>query len=238
MFEPITHPSAPPDPAPNPEPDAEPDPNPDRRTGADPSVLDRILDGGVGIAIWRREPSAAVRAELAALDPGGLRDLRVQLPAEALAGAWDWLLREGGLDPARLPAWCADLADLAARFAALLRRLPGETAPPLVTVRVEALTDDGCPRFHVDRTRLRLLCTEQGPGTEYLTEAQVDRAALYGHAPNAAILRAGSPQRLATHWVAVLKGECFPADGGRGLVHRSPPIAGSATTRLLVCLDA
>lgn len=224
MFEPIPDPAATPDPG--------------QLASADPSVLGHILADGVSIAIWQRAPSAAVRAELAALDPGGLRDLRVQLPADAVAGAWGWLLREAGLDPLRLPAWQADLSDLATRFAALLARLPGEQTPPLVTVRVEALTGDGCPRFHVDRSRLRLLCTERGPGTEYLTEAQVDRAALYGHQPNASVLRAGAPQRLATHWVAVLKGECFPAHAGRGLVHRSPPIAGSATTRLLVCLDA
>jgi hypothetical protein len=51
-------------------------------------------------------------------------------------------------------------------------------------------------------------------------------------------LRQGQPNRLAPFQVAVLKGERFPGNAGRGLVHRSPPIAGTNTVRVLLCIDA
>jgi hypothetical protein len=34
-----------------------------------------------------------------------------------------------------------------------------------------------------------------------------------------------------------MKGEVFPGNQGMGLVHRSPPIAGTGETRVLFCLD-
>ncbi|WP_280109885.1 DUF1826 domain-containing protein [Azospirillum sp. B506] len=37
--------------------------------------------------------------------------------------------------------------------------------------------------------------------------------------------------------VALLKGEGWPGNRGRGLVHRSPPAAPSGAPRLLLCLD-
>jgi hypothetical protein len=114
----------------------------------------------------------------------------------------------------------------------------GDAAPFDFSALSYNLADDGCRRFHVDHTRLRLLCTYRGPGTEWLAHDQVDRQALAAHQPNDAILRHGQPRHLEPFWVGVLKGERFPGNAGRGLVHRSPPVADTGTTRVLVCLDA
>ena len=104
-------------------------------------------------------------------------------------------------------------------------------------MRLETTDTSKCHRFHVDRTRLRLLCTYRGPGTEWLTDAQVDRTALNNGSTNEDIIRCGSPHRFAPFWVGIMKGNAYPGNAGRGLVHRSPPIASSGQTRVLFCLD-
>ena len=106
-----------------------------------------------------------------------------------------------------------------------------------MTLRLKTTESDDCRRFHVDRTRLRLLCTYQGPGTEWLTDAQVDRAAQRSGAPNEDIVRFGHPSCFRPFWVGVMKGDAYSNNAGRGLVHRSPPIAGSGQARVLFCLD-
>jgi len=152
---------------------------------------------------------------------------RGNLPSEQNLSA---LVAAVGGDIGRCPAWVADMAQLLGHFFELIASL--ET-PHSVRLRIESLADDACRRFHVDRSRLRLLCTYRGPGTEWLAEDQVNRHALATHQPNERILRFGEPRRLEPFWVAVMKGDRFPGNAGRGLVHRSPPIAGTGRRRLL-----
>ena len=107
-----------------------------------------------------------------------------------------------------------------------------------VTLRLETTDSDGCRRFHTDRTHLRLLSTYRGPGTEWLTDAQVDRDAHYGGGSNGEILCYGKPSELHPYWVDILKGTAFPGNAQQGLVHRSPPIAHSGHVRVLLYLDS
>ncbi len=212
---------------------------PGSRPGREPAALTEIQDPARNLALWRRTLDPELVAELARLP---------RLPAQAararLAPGADWgsqqravaaLLAHHGLDALDLPLWTADLLDLLDRFLSL--------APDwLVDLRLEVVSDDACRRFHVDRTRLRLVCTYRGPGTEWLDDRQVDREALMGHLPNESILRHGHPGRMETGWVGLMKGENYPGNQGpgnqgMGLVHRSPPIAGTGETRVLFCLD-
>lgn len=141
------------------------------------------------------------------------------------------LLQSGGLAIRQVRHWIADIASLVGRFADLVGDRP-------VTLRGETLADDGSRRFHVDRTHLRLVCAYRGPGTDWLANAQVDRGALGGGQANEAILRHGEPRRMASFWVGVTKGECFPGKADKAVVHRSSPIAGTGQVRVLVCLDS
>ena len=97
--------------------------------------------------------------------------------------------------------------------------------------------DDGCRRYHVDRSHLRLLSTYRGPGTEWLTNEQVDRDNLRSGAPNEDIVRYGQPYRMAPFWVGLFKGSLYPNMADSGLVHRSPPIDGTGQFRVRFCLD-
>lgn len=192
--------------------------------------LTRIRDPGVNICLWRRPVEPRIALELAPLRPPQLPDVRCNTSRGSFDDDVSKLLRNQHLDPGAFENWRADLAHLAAGFFALS---DGRD----VSVRLEATDVDGCRRFHTDRTHLRLLCTYRGPGTEWLADEQVDRNAQCKGAPNEDIVRFGEPRRFKAFWVGILKGTTYPDNAGRGLVHRSPPIAGSGQTRVLVCLD-
>ncbi len=100
-----------------------------------------------------------------------------------------------------------------------------------------------CPRFHVDRIGLRLICTWQGPGTEWLEHADVDRRFLgFGSqgVPDecSGLLRAGAQiYRMQTFDIGLFKGELWPGNAGRGAVHRSPEVKPLSPHRIVVTLD-
>ena len=140
------------------------------------------------------------------------------------------LIREQGLNPEDFPTWRKDLRGIADLYFKISEDRP-------VTVRLESSDDARCPRFHVDHTHLRLLCTYRGESTEWLTEIQTDREAQVGGAPNEDIIRFGEPSNFGLFTVGIMKGNAYPDNSGHGLVHRSPRVKGPNRTRILFCLD-
>ncbi len=204
------------------------------RAGPDACVLRTITETDCGIAIWQRPVDPVAQDQAAALAASEHLAARLTLASELLARDVVSALAPQCGTPSAIRALLEDIQRLAGHFAAVASILE---APRTVTLRLETLQDDACRRFHVDRVRLRLLCTYLGPGTEWLTDDQVDREALATYRPNEAILRRGEPQRLEPFWVAILKGDLYPGTAGHGQVHRSPPIAASGIRRILFCLD-
>nr|WP_255671442.1 DUF1826 domain-containing protein [Corallococcus sp. AS-1-6] len=103
-------------------------------------------------------------------------------------------------------------------------------------VRLHTLGRDLCPRFHVDRVGVRLLCTYAGPATGWLENPQVVRSAL---GPDGQVARPGAFVRpLERFDVALLKGEAWPGNIGNGVVHRSPAIAKDRMRRLFFSIEA
>jgi hypothetical protein len=127
-------------------------------------------------------------------------------------------------------------------FAAELRRLIGLFAgiaeTTVVRVKLEVEREDRCRYFHTDRVGLRLLCTYRGPGTEWVPDDFVERAAL-GRGDNAAIVPdPHRVERLAPFWVGLFKGDLHPDCPGGGCIHRSPPIGHRRNTaRILLTID-
>lgn len=195
-----------------------------------PDVLCHIRDSGVNLCLWRRPASRAVTRELSILRASHLPDVRCWTSPASFEEDVCALLGQQGLDPLAFNNWRIDLERLATRFFDISEGRD-------VALRLETKADDGCRRFHVDLTHLRLLCTYRGPGTEWLTDAQVDRVAQANGAPNEGIILAGEPSQFEPFWVGVMKGEAYTGNAGHGLVHRSPPITGSGQTRVLFCLD-
>ncbi len=129
-----------------------------------------------------------------------------------------------------------DMASLVTLYADLLDC-------PHIGLRLEVTRQAMCLKFHIDRTGIRLLCTYLGPGTQWLQEEAVNRAAMtqqyasleaFHHAllrPNAVI------QQAPTFAVVLLKGSAWQENQQAGIVHRSPPNP-SDSLRVLLALDA
>ena len=101
-------------------------------------------------------------------------------------------------------------------------------------LRLERLERAMCPRFHVDRVPVRLLLTFAGAGTEWLTEDNCERSQLGGGGEPCR--SAAAIQHLQAGDIALLKGEEWEGNEGRGLVHRSPAVSGGER-RLMLTLD-
>jgi hypothetical protein len=197
--------------------------------GSQPDVLRQILEADVNLSLWQRAAQPAIEQEVAALKPSHLPDRRYPTSRDSFVDDVDALLQSRGLDPVAFQALRTDLGRLATLFFDVSESYA-------VKFRLISIDGDNCRRFHVDTRHLRLLCTYRGPGTEWLSEAQVDRVALERGAPNAAITRFGKPSVFERFWVGIMKGD--PEREGFGLVHRSPSIAGSVQTRVVFSLDA
>jgi hypothetical protein len=198
--------------------------------GNQPGVLGQILDPGTNLCLWQRPANAAISRELANLQAIDLPDARCPTTPDFFDDNVIELLQQQDLDPSAFRHWRVDLRRLADLYFSLSDNRK-------VTLRLETTAEDGCRRFHVDHTHLRLLCTYRGPGTEWLTDAQVDRVAQANGAPNDAIVRSGDLSQFEPSWVGIMKGDAFPGNAGRGLVHRSPTITGTGQVRVLFCLD-
>jgi hypothetical protein len=198
--------------------------------GKQPDVLHRILDLEVNLCLWQRPVQQAVTRELSSLQASDLPDVRCSTSLDSFDDDVAKLLQQQGLDPLAYSNWRNDLSRLANQYFSI-------SDDRDATLRLVTTDDDDCRRFHVDHSKLRLLCTYRGPGTEWLTNDQIDRLAQSTGAPNDDIIRFGEPSQFEPFWVGILKGDTYPGNSGYGLVHRSPPISGSGLTRVLFCLD-
>lgn len=104
-----------------------------------------------------------------------------------------------------------------------------------VGVRIEVLDRAMCPRWHVDRVALRLLCTWIGPATEWLDERCADRSRL---GSDDVMTDASGIGRAAAGDIVLLKGELWPDNAGRGVIHRSPHLEAAHRLRIVAAFDA
>ena len=199
--------------------------------GKNPELFNQILNPGVNLCLWQRPIESAVSQEIESIQIGELPDVRCITTFDSFDADVCTLLQQQGLVLSAFERWRHDMQHLAS----LYFKICGNRD---VTMRLLATETDDCRRFHFDRTHLRMLCTYQGPGTEWLHDDQVDREAQSNGAPNEEIIRYGEPAVFEPFWVGILKGDVYPGNAGHGLVHRSPPIAYSGKTRVLFCLDS
>lgn len=191
----------------------------------------QIFQPGVQLLCWQRPMPAGVAAYLDSLAASG--SLRLGYRGVLSAG-----------EAPVLAAWPAgagrqalqdDIALLADMYATLL-------GCAQVGWRVEVLDGSMCPRFHVDRTGIRLVCTWRGPGTEWLAAAAADRRFLgrgSGGLPDetSGLMRTAKVGRSVAGEVVLLKGSQWQGNGDGGAIHRSPAVGGQPP-RVLLVLDA
>jgi hypothetical protein len=195
--------------------------------GRSAEVLSDITQPGDELVAWQRSPDPAWADWLAALPADALPVCRLEVASDDAAGLLKDQFNAHG-PPGGQPrdAFVADIGALVTRFAAL-------TQTHTVRLRLDAITGDACRRWHRDCVPLRLICTYCGPGTQWVPPAW--GAAVMARPDDDA------PQTMAfdTGDVALFKGCGWPGqvhDGG--IVHRSPRIAGTGLTRLVLVLDA
>lgn len=114
---------------------------------------------------------------------------------------------------------------------------------PSVGIRLEVLKHAMCPKFHIDRTGIRLLCTYLGPGTEWLEEGFSNRNAFASAHPTedafnqSLILHSQGIRQAPEQALVLLKGSLWQGNQYGGAIHRSPQIA-ETSTRAVLALDA
>ncbi|MCX7808218.1 MAG: DUF1826 domain-containing protein [Deltaproteobacteria bacterium] len=115
---------------------------------------------------------------------------------------------------------------------------------PCIQVRLNAFLNDGCRKFHMDYLPLRLVVTYFGPGTEIIGgEGAVDRRFLRRgdldpeEANHRVLTDPSKLIRAKAGDFVWLKGADYPGLGGKGAVHRSPPIEGTGVRRFVLRLD-
>ncbi|MES0827784.1 DUF1826 domain-containing protein [Ruegeria sp. SCP11] len=182
-----------------------------------PEGLAQIEMPQCAATIWRRQLGSEFRAWIDALDPPKLPKGRLVLRPDSVADAVRHLCDIAGMEETPERNWLEhDIAHLAERFSGIMRS-------PYLRLRLDPISTNACRKFHIDAIHARLICTYRGTGTQYgISRGDQD------------------PQRvftLATGAPMIMRGTLWPQDPPSGLLHRSPPIAGSGETRLVLVLD-
>lgn len=192
-----------------------------------------VFDPEVQVVCLKREPNRPIARSLDDLVCAGTlgTGFRIALPADDPLGenVLPGLAGHGALRK--------DVALLLQLYADLL-------GCPAVGLRFEVLERAMCPRFHVDRAGIRLLCTYRGPATEWLDDAWADRSKLGGGANRLSDEASGlmcDPARVGRAEpfdLVLLKGCAWPGNELLGAIHRSPAVPTEVTPRVLVAIDA
>ena len=182
-----------------------------------------INDSGTELVIWQRELPAGLHDWLERTDAANLPHLRIFVEPGNLRPALEPLLDECGLPADGMRGLLIDdMVGLVSAFADV-------TGIARVDVRLESIDHDACWRFHRDTVETRLVTTYRGPTTEWVLPVDAERAISDQTEYD------GPLERLGDHDVAIFNGKWAGAE--RGIVHRSPPVAGTGITRLLLCLN-
>ncbi|MBL3576164.1 DUF1826 domain-containing protein [Rhodovulum sulfidophilum] len=182
-----------------------------------PEGLAAIHQSGIAATLWERAPLDRFQAWIDALPPEQLPRTRIILRPEAVCNALIEVTRFYGTPecPER-NMLIEDASALAAIFADVMDC-------NYLQLRLDVIQTNACRKFHIDAVTARLICTYRGTGTQYGLSTTGDDPATVLTVPT------GSP--------IVLRGTRWPEDPPSGLLHRSPPIAGTGETRLLLVLD-
>ena len=185
--------------------------------------LAAIQSSSAELVIWKRRLPPQFRDWLDHIPIEVLPDLRLLIKPSELQSALEPLLNQCGMQ-------AGDMRDLLiADLANLIQVFAGITASARVDLRLERVNDDACWKFHRDSVDARLITTYRGPTTEWVKPSHGERAIREQKEFS------GPLERLGAHDVAIFKGS--RASTGNGIVHRSPPIAGTGCTRLLLCIN-
>ena len=186
-----------------------------------PELVDlvEIFDPEVQVCAWQRESDPGIETYLSQLDQTAELQ-RIETLSPALPPRL-----EGLPDGAGRAALTADLS--------LLRDIIFELLGCAAAGLRFAMTGRAmCPGWHIDRTGIRLVCTYQGPGTQWLDCQDIDRRNLQSDQADKAAFIEALPGEIV-----LLKGALWQDNSAFGAIHRSPDPGPSASLRTLVTFD-
>ena len=195
----------------------------ERVEGDRPDVLHKVRQPQVTLALWHRRLPQVIGGWLGSLSPEQLPQGRLLARRAEFGTAFQEFLENADTPRGRgASLFVADAVNITALFADV-------AGIDLVDIGLKAVQHDACWRFHRDQVSLRALTTYLGPGTQIVDAREADRALMEQNAFR------GRVREVPRHSIALFKG----AKGtfGRGVVHRSPPIAGTGQTRLVLTLN-
>ena len=194
------------------------------RASSDPMVLDTVSRPDTSMAIWQRTLPLCLQTWIDNLAPDRLPQGRILVGCQRIKAGLAPLFPPPAAGEQRMQRWLIDdIAALATRFAGL-------HGLDSVDIRLETIEDDACWKWHRDYVITRLLTTYRGPATQWIQPAD---------APSALRQQAGFTgpiEQMERGAVVLMKGSAGPTE--QGVVHRSPPVAGSGVTRLLLAINA
>ena len=205
---------------------------------SDANALPQIYNQDTNIVIWQRDlEQTLTNAVNTLITANALKPLELAVSPD---DAFDQLIK--ALKPEdnnrdEIKALCEEITLLVEMFCCLfdLKR---------AGLRLKILDKPMCPRFHVDKIPCRLVTTYQGVATQWLNHSDVNRSKLgtgnlgKPDEESGLIKSLNNINQLTEGDVALLKGEYWDENEGAGLVHRSPPLAGTnSAPRLLLTLD-
>jgi hypothetical protein len=180
-----------------------------------PRPLSLVADGLADLGIWLRDLDPLALADLDAMPPVDLPQLRCEGLADDVADAFASL---------SAPAWLRrDAADLVRTFAGL-------TGLPRVAAKLDPVATDACRKLHHDQLPLRMLCVYRGRGTQFLPPE---------HEARVGSERIDVDDRLLE---TVPRGAVMLFTGAEDasaqpVLHRSPRIEGTGEVRLVLTLN-
>ncbi|WP_171132878.1 MULTISPECIES: DUF1826 domain-containing protein [unclassified Ruegeria] len=179
--------------------------------------LSALHDPQCAAAIWNRPLPQGFQNWIDGLDPDQLPATRTVLRPDVIRQAVSYLCDGAAMELCAERDWLiSDIADLSQRFATIM-------GAPYLRLRLGVITTNACCKFHIDAIKARLICTYRGTATQYgFAQDGVDPR-------DVATVPTGSPM--------VMRGTLWPENPVSNLKHRSPPIAGTGETRLVLVLD-
>ena len=185
--------------------------------GREPEALEHISSPGVAAAIWHRTPSEDFQRWINNVPFEQLPELdaviNVELCEKAVHAACDAKNLAPGPERDML---ASDTAALAFIYGQIMKTR-------FIKIRLDVTDEVMCPRFHLDNVTARMLCTYRGPGTEYVTKADLEKT--------------DRVSQMASAAVGLFRGKKWSPNEGCGLLHRSPEIDPRTGARLLLVID-
>ncbi|KJY92459.1 DUF1826 domain-containing protein [Pseudoalteromonas piscicida] len=185
------------------------------------TVLTKIYEPDTNIVIWQHALSPALKAEFGRyLETAKELELALQIATSNITCEVSEPLKRLNFSDAMV----AHIIEIVDMFSCLFELR-------VVGFRLKMLKTAMCPKFHVDKVPVRLVTTLVGAGSEWLRNQHVSR-----DGNKLTVASEADAIQLACGDVALLKGERWEGNEGRGLVHRSPAVV-IGEKRLLLTLD-